>query len=100
MSKKISSVNNYSSAIYDIIRGIPVLKMSEEELAQSFMDHAKLRWYENALEQLGNLVERGDVVHNMNLSSKSNTILIDLPETTPSGNSQMLEIKVSIKVKE
>lgn len=93
-----SKVNKYSDALYSILNALPDLNSTEDP--DDFMKYSRIKRYNEAVDLFLDVVENG-VNHKLCTGiGKSSTISLDVPEKSPSGNSQMLEIKVSIKVKE
>ena len=91
--------HRYTSVLHDLLRGIPLQGIPEEELEESFMYQAKLRWYEAAISTFQELLQN-EIDLKLQTGNRSNIIRIDLPEKSPSGNTQILEIRVGVKVKE
>ncbi len=92
-------VNQYSSELYDLIIGTQTHSLSEEDLKKDFMGFARKKWFLNAIQTFSQITAEG-AEHRMSPTGKANTVLIDIPENTPSGVPQQLEIKVSIKIKD
>jgi hypothetical protein len=93
-----SKVNKYSDALYSILNALPDINSTEDP--DDFMKCSRIKRYNEAVDLLLDVVGNG-VNHKLCTGiGKSSTISLDIPDRSPSGNSQMLEIKVSIKVKE
>lgn len=93
-------INEYTSHLYDLIRGSYAYGMDEEQLSEQFMNQARLRWFQNAVESFSEFKEDHLVKMELANTGKSATIRIDIPELTPSGNCQYLEIKTTLKIKD
>lgn len=99
MSNK-RTINEYTSHLYDLIRGSYTYGMDEEQLSKQFMNQARLRWFQNAIKSFSEFKEDHLIKMELTNTGKSAVINIDIPELTPSGNRQYLQIKTTLKVKD
>lgn len=95
---KKSVLNKYSNLLVDLLKGTPCWDLSADDVKENFMQEARQRWFQKAADSFARLASTSYIGFRMN--SKSNTITIPIEEKSPSGNSQVLEIKVALKVRE
>lgn len=96
---KKTTLNSYSTTLYDLIRGCEVYQMSKLEMDKDFMNVAKARWFKTSAERFATLSPT-TMVHQLCQTGTSTKIEIDIPETSPNEHNMILEVKLSIKVKE